>query len=276
MTAQTKSPPFCLPSLFSPTGLLKYAQSHSLRGFVKYGIFSDIHSNVEAMTVAAKAMKADGCEEYLCLGDLVGYYSNPVEIIELVQSMDCWKVVLGNHDAACIDKTPLSKFNEPAAKAITWTKTRLQPRHFKYLESLRLREEIGDIQLVHASPFQSEEWHYLTEMEDLERNFRYFQGFLCMFGHVHKPFIAEQQPDGSVQMISQTDYQLRPECRYLVNVGSVGQPRDGNNQTCFVTYDSSTRRLAIRRETYDFETTARKTMEAGLPEYLAQRLKTGK
>jgi diadenosine tetraphosphatase ApaH/serine/threonine PP2A family protein phosphatase len=243
---------------------------------MRYGIFSDIHSNIEAMTVVANTMKTDGCEEYLCLGDLVGYYSNPNEVIELIQSLDCWKIVLGNHDAACIGKTPLSKFNDPAAQAILWTKPRLQPRHTKFLESLRLREEIGDLQLVHSSPFQSEEWHYLTEKEDLERNFRYFQGFLCVFGHVHKPFIAEQEPDGSVQMIGQTDYTLRKDCRYLVNVGSVGQPRDGNNQTGYVFYDSSTRRLAIRRQNYDFETTVRRTLDAGLPEYLAQRLKTGK
>jgi len=243
---------------------------------MRYGIFSDIHSNLEAMTTVAQAMKAEGCEEYLCLGDLVGYYSNPVEVIELIQSLDCWKIVLGNHDAACIGKTSLSKFAAPAAEAIAWTKPRLPASHTKFLESLRLREEIGDIQLVHSSPFQSEEWHYLTSPEDLVRNFRYFQGFICFFGHVHRPFIAEQSPDGSVEILPQTEHNLKKDCRYLVNTGSVGQPRDGNNQTCFVVYDSSTQRLIIRRETYDFETTARKTLEAGLPEYLAQRLKTGK
>src|SRR5258708_15444212 len=222
---------------------------------MRYGIFSDVHSNLEAMTVVAQAMKAEGAEEYLCLGDFVGYYSNPIEVIELIESLRCWKMVLGNHDAACIGKTSLSKFNAPAAEAINWTKTRLKPKHYKSLEDLRLHEDIGEINLVHSSPFQSEEWHYLTSQEDLERNFRYFQCVLCLFGHVHKPFIAEQKPNGSVRILETQEHILQTDCRYLVNVGSVGQPRDGNPQTCYVMYDSSSRKLSIRRVDYDFEAT---------------------
>jgi predicted phosphodiesterase len=243
---------------------------------MRYGLFSDVHSNLEAMTTVLNAMKAEGVDDFLCLGDFVGYYSNPNEVIEMITSLKCWKMVLGNHDAACIGKTPLSKFNVPAAEAITWTKARLKPQSYRFLENLRMREEIGDIQLVHSSPFQSEEWHYLIQKEEIERNFRYFQGFICFFGHVHKPFIAEQRPDGSVEILPQTEYNLKKDCRYLVNVGSVGQPRDGNPQTCYLLYDTSTQNLAIRRINYDFETTVKKTLEAGLPEYLAQRLKTGK
>jgi predicted phosphodiesterase len=243
---------------------------------MRYGIFSDVHSNLEAMTAVARAMKSDGAEDYFCLGDFVGYYSNPNEVIELIDSLRCWKMVLGNHDAALLGKTSLSKFNAPAAEAINWTKTRIKPQHLRFLESLRLREEIGDIQLVHSSPYQSEEWHYLTGQEDLERNFRYFQGLVCFFGHVHKPFIAEQKKDGSVRILPETDYQLQKDCRYLVNVGSVGQPRDGNPKTCYVMYDTSVQKLSVRRIDYDYETTVKKTLEAGLPEYLAQRLKTGK
>jgi len=228
---------------------------------MRYGLFSDVHSNLEAMTAVAKAMKDEGAEDYLCMGDFVGYYADPIEVIEMVESMRCWKMVLGNHDSGCIGKTALSKFNQPAAEALTWTKSQLKTRHFKFLESLRLREEIGEIQLVHSSPFQAEEWHYLTEKEDLERNFRYFQGFLCLFGHVHAPFIAEQKIDGTVE---------------ILNVGSVGQPRDGDPRTCYVMYDSSTKKIAIRRIEYDYEATMKKTLEAGLSEYLAQRLKTGK
>jgi predicted phosphodiesterase len=243
---------------------------------MKYGIFSDIHSNLEAMTVVAAAMRAEGAREYLCLGDLVGYYSNPSEVIDLIQSLNCWKIVMGNHDSACLGQTPLSKFNEPAAKAILWTREKILPRHYDFLSSLGLRAEIGDIDLVHASPYQSEEWHYLIQKEDVERNFRYFQGRLCLFGHVHKPFIAEQKPNGAVDILTDQEYVLKPDCRYLVNVGSVGQPRDSNPKTGFVMYDSDSRKLSIRRLDYDFKTTARKTLDAGLPEYLAQRLSSGK
>ncbi len=243
---------------------------------MRYGIFSDIHSNLEAMTEVAKAMKADGAEQFLCLGDLVGYYSNPNEVVELIDSLNCWKTVMGNHDSAAVGQTTLSKFNPPAAEAIRWTQQKLTPKNFQILQKLRLREEIGEIQLVHSSPFQSEEWHYLTQQEDIERNFRYFQGFICFFGHVHKPFIAEQTKSGTVTILSETEKVLDPSCRYLVNVGSVGQPRDGDPRTCYVLYDSKSLKLSIRRITYDFEATFHKTISAGLPEYLAQRLKTGK
>ena len=130
--------------------------------------------------------------------------------------------------------------------------------------------------MVHSSPFQSEEWHYLTSQEDLERNFRYFQGLACFFGHVHKPFVAEQSPDGSVSILPDTEVQMKKDRRYLVNVGSVGQPRDGNPQTAYVIYDSAAQTLSIRRRDYDFEAAMKKTLDAGLPEVLANRLKTGK
>ncbi|SRR5579871_2551985 len=243
---------------------------------MKYGLFSDIHSNIEAMTAVAQAMKSEGAQEYLCLGDLVGYYANPNEVIELIASLDCWKTVMGNHDSALLGRTSLTKFNQPAAEAIRWTQTHLKPQNRAFLEGLRLREEIGEIQLVHSSPFQSEEWHYLTGQEDVERNFRYFQGFICFFGHVHKPFIAEQKMDGTVRILEEQEYALQKDCRYLVNVGSVGQPRDGNPKTCYVMYDSGAKKIAIRRLDYDYGTTAKKTLEAGLSDYLAQRLKTGK
>jgi predicted phosphodiesterase len=243
---------------------------------MRYGLFSDVHSNLEAMTVVADSIKTAGVDQTLCLGDFVGYYSNPNEVIELIRSMNCWKSVMGNHDAGLLGTTSLDKFNKPAAEAIRWTQPRIKPENLAFLKSLRLREEIGEIQLVHSSPFQSEEWHYLTNQEDLERNFRYFQGFICFFGHVHKPFIAEQSKDGSVKIIEDMDHKLQADCRYLVNVGSVGQPRDGSPKTCWVLYDSTAKTLSIKRLDYDYETTAKKTLDAGLPDYLAQRLKTGK
>lgn len=243
---------------------------------MRYGIFSDIHSNLEAMTEVAKAMKAEGAGEYLCLGDLVGYYANPNEVVELIDALRCWKLVMGNHDSAVIGQTDLSKFNPPAAEAVRWTQKRLKPGNMQLLQSLRLREEIGEIQLVHSSPFQSEEWHYLSQPDDIERNFRYFQGVVCFFGHVHKPFIAEQSKGGEVRMVPGQEVSLQPDCRYLVNVGSVGQPRDGDPRTCYVIYDSQSRQLSIRRIPYDFEATYQKTIAGGLPEYLAQRLRSGK
>jgi predicted phosphodiesterase len=243
---------------------------------MRYGILSDVHSNLEAMTAVLDALKQEGVEEHLFLGDVVGYHTNPNEVIAHVAALDCWKMVLGNHDAACLDKTPLTSFSPPAAEAILWTKTRLNAASLRFLSAMRLREEIGDITLVHSSPFQSEEWHYLSQEEDLERNFRYFQGAVCFFGHVHKPFVAEQQSDGSVKILQEPDIELKPDCRYLVNAGSVGQSRDQSTKACYLVYDSGTRRLWTRRVDYDFKTTSDKVLRAGLPEYLSKRLLAGK
>jgi predicted phosphodiesterase len=241
-----------------------------------YGIFSDIHANLEAMEVVYQSMKQKKVEEYFCLGDLVGYHANPNEVIDLIREMNCWKIILGNHDAACIERISMNRFNEPAQKVLEWTRKQLTESNFQFLNQLILRCDVGDITLVHSSPFQSEEWHYLSQLEDLEKNFRYFQGNICFFGHVHKPMIAEQASNGEVKLINQLEYTLKPHCRYLVNVGSVGQARDGNPQTAYVLYDSQSHQLLIQRLDYDFRKTAQKVRDVGLPEYFAQRLLLGK
>lgn len=243
---------------------------------MKYGILSDIHSNLSALDAALAGLKAEGVEESLFLGDAVGYYSRPNEVLERLAGMDCWKMVLGNHDAACLNTLSLSSFSPPAAEAIRWTRPRLRPESWKFLQKLRVREEIGDLTLVHASPFQSESWHYMTGDEDLARNFRFFQGSLCFYGHVHKAMVVEQQADGGVRRLEGDAFTLDANKRYMVNAGSVGQPRDGDPRACFMTYDSSTALLRIHRAVYDHEGEARRTQEAGLPEFLAHRLLTGK
>jgi diadenosine tetraphosphatase ApaH/serine/threonine PP2A family protein phosphatase len=243
---------------------------------MKYGILSDIHSNLEALDACLASLQKEGVDDHLFLGDAVGYYSQPNETIQRLRSIRCWKSVMGNHDAACLDRLALTAFNPPAADAILWTKNKLDRESWSYLQSLRMREEIGDITLVHASPFQSERWHYLTQEDDLAHNFRYFQGFLCFFGHVHRPFAVEQLSDGSCRFLEGDSWTLDKDRRYLVNAGSVGQPRDGDPRAAHLVYDSSTRRLSVRRTPYDHEKAARLTLEAGLPEYLAKRLLTGK
>jgi diadenosine tetraphosphatase ApaH/serine/threonine PP2A family protein phosphatase len=243
---------------------------------MRYAVLSDIHSNLEALDACLASIQKEAVDDTLFLGDAVGYYSQPNEVIERLASRNCWKMVMGNHDAACLDLLPLTAFNPPAADAILWTRNQLDKKSWDFLRSLRMREEIGDITLVHASPFQSERWHYLIQEDELVRNFRYFQGFLCFFGHVHRPFVAEQQPDGSCKMLEGDEWTLDPAKRYLVNAGSVGQPRDGDPRATHLIYDSSTKHLSVRRTSYDNAKAARLTEEAGLPEYLAKRLLSGK
>src|SRR5689334_2960736 len=103
---------------------------------MRYGLFSDVHSNLEAMTAVAQSMKAAGVDQTLCGGDFVGYYSNPNEVIELIRSLNCWKSVMGNHDAGLLGLTSIDTFNKPAAEAIQWTRPRLKPENRKFLEDL--------------------------------------------------------------------------------------------------------------------------------------------
>lgn len=243
---------------------------------MRYGVLTDLHANLPALEAVLESMREAGVEEYLCLGDIVGYYPYPNEVLERLETLNCWKVVLGNHDAALLDRVPLTQFNEAAARALEWTKPRVKEKHIRFLERLRLQETIGDLFLVHASPFQSEQWHYLTRLEEIARNFRYFEEKICFIGHVHKPFAAEQTTSGDVRLLEGESWTLDPGARYLVSAGSVGQPRDGDPRAAWVFYDSEKRFLCVHRVPYDVETTIHATLSAGLPDALAQRLRTGR
>ncbi len=232
---------------------------------MKIAIVADIHSNLPALTqVLASAEKA-GVEQVYCAGDLVGYGPFPNESIDLIRSA-CSGVVAGNHDAALAGKVGLDRFNRAGAKALRWTKKMITPANADYLRQLPMRIVREEFTLVHASPADPDSWEYVLSAAEAQEAFGAFSTRLCFMGHSHVPLIIGEDMSFNA---------FRKDCRFLVNVGSVGQPRDGDPRAAFGLLDTVEWTYELVRVEYDVQKTAAATVEAGLPAALARRLLTG-
>ncbi len=242
-------------------------------------IFSDLHSNLESLNQFIAISKTIPHDQKVCLGDIVGYNADPNECVDWVR--DNVDVVLaGNHDYAVVGKTDTSYFNPYAYEACMWTREALTEDHIEYLGSLPTQREQNGILWVHSSPFQPNEWHYVNNRYDGEENFPHFEAQWCFLGHSHKPVVLEQHPGGAVEAVyggavHHWDYTLKPDCRYIINVGSLGQPRDGIPDPCFVVFDSDKGSVEFRRFQYDLKITQEKIRANNLPSFLAERLSAG-
>lgn len=242
------------------------------------GIMSDIHSNLEALEVVFDFLKKEGVKEILCCGDVVGYGPDPEGCIELLERHKI-KTVAGNHDWAVIGKTSLRAFNPFASMAARWTQVQLDSGQMAFLSSLPLCVA-QRVALYHAGPAQPEKWGYIFTRDDAKNEFDAFIQDVCLIGHTHIPFIIERINE-EVRLVPKTELQtsvpfhLNKDARYLINVGSVGQPRDGDPRACCVLIDLEERWVSFHRLNYDFTTTQRKMRNYGLPDFLAQRLALG-
>jgi diadenosine tetraphosphatase ApaH/serine/threonine PP2A family protein phosphatase len=241
---------------------------------VRVAVLSDIHANLEALR-AVLADCAGRADAVLCLGDVVGYGADPEPCIELVAER-CHSLVAGNHEYAVADRLDLDWFNPYARAALEWTADRLGDEARAWLAALPLRREFGDATLVHASPAAPDEWDYLVSAEEGYAVFGAFATRLCFVGHSHVPGLWVAGSWGRLWQPRFDEVVLEPGCRYLVNVGSVGQPRDHDPRAAYVLWDDEERRLAIRRVPYDLATAQRKILAAGLPTWLAERLPRGR
>ncbi len=236
-------------------------------------IATDIHSNIEALEAVLEDASGLGCDMYLCLGDIVGYGASPREALALVRDRFD-EVVRGNHDAAVIDAAESFRFNENARAAIEWTRRELGPDERDYIESLPLTCHIDGVRLVHGSPEDPAGWHYVKDTMGASYQFEAFEEQFCLIGHTHLPLVVSLA-GGTLRSETDTIVRLRPNIRYLVNVGSVGQPRDGDPDAAYGILDLDAGRLELRRVGYDVERARRKIVDAGLPESLGERLLTG-
>jgi diadenosine tetraphosphatase ApaH/serine/threonine PP2A family protein phosphatase len=221
---------------------------------------------------------AEGARGLLCLGDLVGYGADPVACVERVGEQ-ALAVVAGNHEYGALGLMGLEWFNPAAKAAALWTRDRLDGDHRRYLESLPLRAMVEEATLVHASPHHPDEWDYLLSAEDGFEVFGDFQTRLCFVGHSHCPDIWSLGSSGPEHAISlpspRADVRVQDGRRYLINVGSVGQPRDRDPRAAYGIWDRDERSITIRRVEYDRQRAAEKIMAAGLPRSLAARLAHG-
>ncbi|MEO0184391.1 MAG: metallophosphoesterase family protein [candidate division WOR-3 bacterium] len=242
---------------------------------MKAAIISDIHSNLEALQAVLKDIKKRRIKNIFCLGDLVGYGANPNECIELcIKESDA--IIAGNHDWATIDKTDVSKFNAVAATAVKWTKGQIKPENIKRLQDLQLTHKIGDLLLVHSTPDHPEEWHYLFQLDEFEREFNYFDEQICFVGHSHIPSAVFQDANGYTDFLRENPFPIIKRRKYIVNVGSVGQPRDLDPRASYVIYDGNKNSIDFIRIEYNIPMAGQKIIDAGLPEILSERLLVGK
>jgi predicted phosphodiesterase len=240
---------------------------------MNYAVISDVHSNLEALEVVLKDIAKKKIKNILFLGDAVGYGPNPNECIETLKAA-CRIMLAGNHDCAVTGLTDIEYFNENARAAIEWTTSVITRHNFDLLKSLPLIKVLPkeNILLVHSTPKSPDEWHYLLSLRDAEVNFHFFEHRICFLGHSHNAFIIERLPSGEM-VIYKDAVKIGKAERYIINAGSVGQPRDGDPRACYAIIDNE--KIELIRLEYDIEKTQRKMREAGLPLPLIERLERG-
>lgn len=241
---------------------------------MKYIICSDIHSNLEAFQAVIAEAKKEGADQYILLGDLVGYGPNPNECIQ--EAINFANIsIAGNHDHAALGLTEVTFFNNYAQSAIFWTRRLLTPKSWLYLEKLPMSQEGENTLFIHATIKDPPLWGYIFSPLEALDNFNFFTQQVCFIGHSHFPTIYVLDPTGNCQQIPFTQLVLEEGYRYIINDGSVGQPRDRNPKACYVVYDTTTKKVELRRVAYDYAITQEKILAAGLPPYLANRLAFG-
>ena len=240
---------------------------------MRYAIVSDIHGNLEAFTAVLEEIDARDVDGILCLGDVVGYGANPNEVIELARER-MGATTRGNHDHAAVEPSEESHFNSWAVQAIRWTRDQLTETNLAYLGELPYESFLEDVLLVHASPTEPRSWRYVLSPQAAAREFNAFDESFCFIGHSHVPMIVLRTEVGTSELLD-GEVALPAGARVLINVGSVGQPRDGDPRACFAMLDLDDRSAALVRVPYDHHTARSKIIEAGLPRFLGDRLLLG-
>jgi diadenosine tetraphosphatase ApaH/serine/threonine PP2A family protein phosphatase len=239
-----------------------------------YAVISDIHGNLEALRAVRGEIEKLKPDRVFCLGDIVGYGASPAECIDLTREIS-ESCVAGNHDFGVTGQTDISYFNRYAREAIAWTADTLGPDRMDYLRGLPLTAVEDELfRLVHATPADPGRWNYIFSHQQALEQFKAFGEPLCFLGHSHQPCVFEMM-DPETIIMSTDRATLRPDRRYIVNVGSVGQPRDGDPRASFCLYDPEGKEVRIVRVEYDVEGAQKRILEAGLPPVLANRLTWG-
>lgn len=262
---------------------------------MKIAVFSDVHSNLEAYRAAIlDVARRDDVSALWCLGDVVGYGADPEICVQITLALagsapppavdeelggaigelagKLRYVVLGNHDAAAFGHAIINYFNEAARAAALWTAAAISPPASHFLQNLPLTATEDDALLVHATPVRPEEFHYVTSVADARGAFAATGARVIFYGHNHQPVVVSDREGRSA---AAPPDEFGADGRWLVNAGSVGQPRDGDHRACYVVYDASDARLEFVRVDYDVDAAAAKILKAGLPRVLAERLHYG-
>jgi diadenosine tetraphosphatase ApaH/serine/threonine PP2A family protein phosphatase len=226
---------------------------------------------LEALEAVLEDIDAFHISRIYCLGDIMGYGPDPEPCREIIQNK-CKNILMGNHDQAVINPRYAEKFNYHAKLALDWTLSHISPETPKFIRELPYTYEPENIFLVHASPKEPDKWPYITTLDDAMDSFGFFAQPVCFFGHTHFPLIVTSRGE----VITSREYVFEKKSRYLVNVGSVGQPRDGDPRSSYVIYDEENDYLQYRRIEYNIKKCQKKMQKAELPEFLIYRLEEGR
>ena len=247
----------------------------------RYLVISDIHSNLEALDAVLQASSKQKWNGLLVLGDLVGYCANPNEVVKRIRELNPAAIVRGNHDKVAAGLETAEDFNPMARAAADWTRRALSPDTLAYLRELPAGPQlVGDeIEVCHGSPLDED--LYVVADVDAIRSIEATRRPLCMFGHTHVAMCARLDGNRRLEIEApqghpEFEADLAPSTKYLINPGSVGQPRDGDSRAAYAIADLERRVVTLYRVAYPIETAQKKILEAGLPPMLAYRLGMGR
>lgn len=240
-----------------------------------FAIISDIHANIEALEGCLSEIDKINPDKLICLGDLVDYCAQPNEAVEIIMKR-CDAVILGNHDEAQFDHALANGFSDNAHLSSVHTRKVINPEYIEYFRTLPYKHseetEAGSLLFTHASPNKPEKYNYILDRVSAGLNFKSFTEKICFIGHSHLPVIFEE----SGGRINTTEPgKLNPGCRYIINAGSVGQPRDGDPRLSFGLFDTEKYEYSLIRLDYDIKSASDKILKEDLPEVLAMRLFKG-
>jgi diadenosine tetraphosphatase ApaH/serine/threonine PP2A family protein phosphatase len=242
---------------------------------MRYGILSDVHSNIEALSAVFDALDQQRIDSFLCLGDVVGYGASPNECCELIRER-CDLTLLGNHDAAVAGRMDYSFYYEAARHALDWSAGVLTGANRDWLRVLPYTYRVGDVGFSHGSPLDPEAYEYIFALEQARELIPFLQDLpeITFIGHSH---LCKAFAVGAAQAndVIAPQFGLRRSYRYLVSVGSVGQPRDNDPRSCCTIFDTDTRSVQFLRVGYDIEKSAQKIYDADLAPNFGRRLFLG-
>ena len=242
---------------------------------MRTAIVTDIHGNLAALEKVFERGESLGVERWVCLGDTVGYGAEPNECCDLVRARASFSL-LGNHDAAVAGRMDYEYYYEAARDALDWTRQGLSPANLAWLSSLPYTVREGPIEYCHGSPLEPEQYEYIFLVEQAEELVPVLNDLadLTFIGHSHLPRAYALGGHGAKSVFAET-VELEPGPKYIVSIGSVGQPRDGDHRACFGVVDDEAKTVTFHRVEYDIGRTARRIIEAGLSDHFARRLYAG-
>jgi diadenosine tetraphosphatase ApaH/serine/threonine PP2A family protein phosphatase len=243
---------------------------------MRLGIVSDIHANIEALTACFQAMDVDGVDRTVCLGDVVGYGASPNETCALIRSRVA-HTILGNHDAAVAGRMDYSYYYHAARHALDLHARQLQSEHMDWLKALPYEVREGDVHFCHGSPLNIEEFDYIFAKDQAAQCMEIWPDMaaLTLIGHSHLCKAFALSPEQGAHEVVAQKFELRPGWKYIVSVGSVGQPRDYDPRASYVLFDTETKTLEFKRAEYNVKASAEKIFASDLEPNFGHRLFIG-